>query len=440
MKEEKGFIVDGKQSNLSEKPVEDVLTNSQKTISTSNLSSTKKIEKEHLLNGPSVESLQATVESLKLEIKELNRSLQSRSGDSQIYHEDDINVEENQKEKADSEKEDNELTFMMQRKDKEAVCGLPDDNNKWYNDPNHLSKCEDNYPTLQSVGLNERSTSSVNRSSGRLGAEIATKNLDGKMNTRELTKNSEYFPIKLTAPHIVGVRSLLPPKYSVRVQNPNRAKSAKERSMTMEPKYLFNGANVIKANKSVEARKRDVSPKPVWMPTDPRPNTADILPKFSKTRGKSKTRKRLSTKASNNNKNLMSKSLNVTKVYDPTAYNDKFSSSIELSFLQSYDELETRKNLVDNSPYQQALARLRLERLRVEEQYLLQLKRESELERIRGPKLKWYETKGPQFHYECNKNTNLHKNQESWQETLDYRNDLLATSREFTVNMKGPVM
>ena len=56
------------------------------------------------MNGPSVESLQATVESLKLEIKELNRSLQSRSGDSQIYHEDDINVEENQKEKADSEK------------------------------------------------------------------------------------------------------------------------------------------------------------------------------------------------------------------------------------------------------------------------------------------------------------------------------------------------
>ena len=56
------------------------------------------------MNGPSVESLQATVESLKLEIKELNRSLQSRSGDSQIYHEDDIDVEENQKEKADSEK------------------------------------------------------------------------------------------------------------------------------------------------------------------------------------------------------------------------------------------------------------------------------------------------------------------------------------------------
>jgi len=34
--------------------------------------------------------------------------------------------------------------------------------------------------------------------------------------------------------------------------------------------------------------------------------------------------------------------------------------------------------------------RLRLERLRVEEEYLLQLKREAELERIRGPKPKWW--------------------------------------------------
>jgi len=435
MEKEVGFVVKGKQSNFSEKPVEDVLTNSQKTISTSNLSSTKKIEK-----VPSVESLQATVESLKLEIKQLNRSLQSRNGDSQIFHDDDTVVNENHEEKADSEKEDQELTFMMQREDKEAVSGLPDENNKWYSDPNHLTKCNDEYPTLQSVGLNERSTLSVNRSSGRLGAEIATKDLDGKMNTRELTKNSDYFPIKLTAPHIVGVKSLLPPKYSVRAQNPHIAKSTKKATGIMEPKYLFGGANIIKANKSVEASQRSVSPKPVWMPTDPRPNTGSIT-KFTKTRGKSKTRKRPSTiETSKRNKDLMFNSLNISKVYDPIAYNDKFASNIELSFLRSYDELETRKNLVDNSPYQQALARLRLERLRVEEQYLLQLKRESELERIRGPKLKWYESKGPQFHYECNKNTNLHKNQQNLQETLEYRNGLLAASREFTVNMNGPVM
>jgi len=47
--------------------------------------------------------------------------------------------------------------------------------------------------------------------------------------------------------------------------------------------------------------------------------------------------------------------------------------------------------------------------------------------------------KGPEFHYECNKNTALHKNRHQWAETIRYRNDLLEASREFTENMTGPV-
>jgi len=42
------------------------------------------------------------------------------------------------------------------------------------------------------------------------------------------------------------------------------------------------------------------------------------------------------------------------------------------------------------SPYQCELAKLRKERLRIEEDRLLELKRHEELERIRGPKEKWY--------------------------------------------------
>lgn len=41
------------------------------------------------------------------------------------------------------------------------------------------------------------------------------------------------------------------------------------------------------------------------------------------------------------------------------------------------------------SPYQQELSRLRMEQLRLEEEQLLEMKRQSELERIRGPKPKW---------------------------------------------------
>ena len=41
------------------------------------------------------------------------------------------------------------------------------------------------------------------------------------------------------------------------------------------------------------------------------------------------------------------------------------------------------------SPYTCELARLRMERLRIEEEHLLELKRHEELEKIRGPKPKW---------------------------------------------------
>ena len=41
------------------------------------------------------------------------------------------------------------------------------------------------------------------------------------------------------------------------------------------------------------------------------------------------------------------------------------------------------------SPYQHELARLWMERLRIEEVHILEVKRKEELERIRGPQPKW---------------------------------------------------
>jgi len=42
-----------------------------------------------------------------------------------------------------------------------------------------------------------------------------------------------------------------------------------------------------------------------------------------------------------------------------------------------------------SSPYEVELSRLRLEQLRVDEEHLLERKRQNELERIRGPQPKW---------------------------------------------------
>ena len=47
--------------------------------------------------------------------------------------------------------------------------------------------------------------------------------------------------------------------------------------------------------------------------------------------------------------------------------------------------------------------------------------------------------KGPEFHYECNKNTAVNKNSEHWGETMQYRDQLLQASLEFASNMRTPV-
>ena len=55
------------------------------------------------------------------------------------------------------------------------------------------------------------------------------KELDGELTAIDLSANENTFPLRLTAPHIVGVRSLLPPEFPVRSQSPERAKSLSAR-------------------------------------------------------------------------------------------------------------------------------------------------------------------------------------------------------------------
>ncbi|ELT90033.1 hypothetical protein CAPTEDRAFT_225498 [Capitella teleta] len=87
-----------------------------------------------------------------------------------------------------------------------------------------------------------------------------------------------------------------------------------------------------------------------------------------------------------------------------------------------------------SSPYQSELARLRMERLRIEEEHLLELKRQEELERIRGPSPKWYELRSPHFHYEAHKNTSLLKSKDNWQMLMDYRTEMERASKEYRKN------
>ncbi|XP_055889383.1 uncharacterized protein LOC106076908 isoform X1 [Biomphalaria glabrata] len=82
------------------------------------------------------------------------------------------------------------------------------------------------------------------------------------------------------------------------------------------------------------------------------------------------------------------------------------------------------------SPYSEELAKLRMEKLRIQEQQYLELKRQAELEKIRGPKPKWYELKTPDFHREANKNNTLLRNSDKWDELLQYRESLLSATNQ----------
>ena len=82
------------------------------------------------------------------------------------------------------------------------------------------------------------------------------------------------------------------------------------------------------------------------------------------------------------------------------------------------------------SPYQLALSRLKREKLKLEEAYLLKLKCQAELEDMRGPKPKWYEMKTKGFNRELRKNNNLLEGSGDCNQWIEYRNQLVqATGR-----------
>jgi len=81
------------------------------------------------------------------------------------------------------------------------------------------------------------------------------------------------------------------------------------------------------------------------------------------------------------------------------------------------------------SPYSDELSKLRLEKLRIEEAQYLELKRQAELELVRGPRPKWYSIKGPTFHIEAKKNNELLKNSDKWDDLLTYRERLITATK-----------
>ncbi|XP_069466229.1 uncharacterized protein DDB_G0287625-like [Ambystoma mexicanum] len=325
----------------------------------------------------------------------------------------------------------------------------------WFLNPKHLRKSLGNYSAVKSLGLPTFSQSSPDHIGGHVGSEISGRNyLSSSVSPLDIA-NTTSFPVKIGAPHVVGVKSLLPPMVPVRSRSPGKTMASliRGRSQSLDRSGSNRSRSYSPTSKRTRwLRSRSQSPKPIWRPNSAKANAcSQPPPQFGRLRAGSKT----------NSSNRQSRSRSykpgalVTRSYTPPRVKSRkelgyswspyslaspvipapTAQEISKRFLQSLTEGDIGRSLVEMSPYQQELARLRLERLRVEEEFLLELKRQQELERTRGPKPKWYEMKGAQFHYEARKNNELLRSSD-FQSTYNYRSELAAGSREFQHQMR----
>nr|XP_032823977.1 uncharacterized protein LOC116950387 [Petromyzon marinus] len=266
--------------------------------------------------------------------------------------------------------------------------------------------------------------------------------LDGSATTiaaAGLGLHREAFPVQIGAPHIVGVPSLLPPAIPVRGRSPVRTAATvvlEEVARARRSRSLERwAADRRGARRSGMTRSRSQSPKPAWRPSSAKPDLSSRPPppvlrsRRSGARGKSDEEGRLSEDERGRQpwRGLRSSLRSLSAEHSPgPASRGPTALDVSERFVGSLGG-----HLGGTSPYGEALRRLRRQRLRVEEELLLELKRQLELERTRGPRPKWYEMRGPQFHYEARKNNNHLRSSAEWQRIYDYRNQLLSASHTF---------
>ncbi|KAM3824202.1 uncharacterized protein M6D78_016697 isoform 2-T3 [Vipera latastei] len=303
---------------------------------------------------------------------------------------------------------------------------------------NNLNLMDWAIPTLDSPALNE--------------------NL-GLLGTATVSRNSPLLaglavPLKLGAPHVIGVKSLLPPTIPVRACLPERSSFTLRRGRSLSHSEATRSCSFSPdAKRPRWLRSRSQSPRPVWRPTSAKANAcAQPPPQLGKPRGVRK--KSLSSRQSRlrffRPGTLALKSWTFTKAAGQRIPRESWSpyslaspgissptaEEIHKRFLQTLSESTVGRELIEMSPYQKELARLRLERLRVEEGWVLEVKRQQELERTRGPRPKWYEMRDSQFHYEAHKNNKLLRSSPETQSVFGYREALSRASSEFQQRQK----
>ncbi|XP_073441558.1 uncharacterized protein [Dendrobates tinctorius] len=430
------FVLHGRKAALREKPYE-FLSNTQKTTSTHNLSFQGSVNNRSSLssqggglvypdepNGNTLSSYtkeNVTIDDLEENLRKLRVQVDSLASSLSF----------------ESKRSSTNNHAWPKKMEDSLYNSSPDlgTESHWSLASNHVNDPHEMFSAVQSSGLPAFSKYSITRPRDVLNSKSSS------LNQSDFTYG-ESIPVKLGAPHIVGVKALLPPKIAVRSRSPERPRvsTLRGRSQSLDRSHSFSPTS----KKARWLRSRSQSPKPIWRPNSAKANACAQPP----------PRLKSSVKTSSSNRQSRSRFYRpgtfLTRSFTPPR---KIRSSLNYSwspysvpspaisaptaeeisdrFLKTLSKADAGISVVEASPYQQELTRLRLERLHVEEELLLEIKRQQELERTRGPKPKWYEMKNSQFHYEARKNNELLKTSKDYQAIFNYRQDLGASSKDF---------
>lgn len=142
---------------------------------------------------------------------------------------------------------------------------------EWFLKTNHLIKPHESFPTTHSSGFPMFSKSSQNRP-----VESWFSEMDSSSASPSGISYVKSVPVKLGAPHVVGVRALLPPKYPVRSRSPERIRVSvvRGRSQSLDRSHSFSPAS----KKARYLRSRSQSPKPIWRPNSAKANACSQPP------------------------------------------------------------------------------------------------------------------------------------------------------------------
>ncbi|XP_007481147.1 uncharacterized protein LOC103095850 [Monodelphis domestica] len=328
--------------------------------------------------------------------------------------------------------------------EKEALPKAPIDW-EWFLSPQSLASPLGNYSRLRTLGLPSRSLSPGDYTASLLERGILTRSCLPSVALVMDGSPAQSNPPKLGAPHVIGVKSLLPPKIPVRFCSPQRRGASpgvpRGRSLSLTRSHSFSPAS----KRMRWVRSRSQSPRPMWRPNSTngkacaQPPPQFIPPggrrkKTSLTRpARSRIYKPWPWAARQGCLPLKTKEEDVLDhSWSPyclpvPGISSPLAQEMNERFFQTLEEGNVPLSLGTVAPIQKAQTRFRLQCLRAEEEWVLELKRQQELERTRGPKSKWYEMKSSQFHYEAHKQNESLKNS---QDSRSLRNSRRALASE----------